>query len=149
MGVIPIGEAAARLGMTASALRYYDERRLVCPKQRLAGRRMYGVYELRRLALIKIFNQLGVSLDTAAAVLDSPGPRWREVVRRQIARLDEVIAQAQGASTRGRARRRPAPVLADLTVTAPYPRPCHRGPHDQHEYARDHQVPRPRTQYVQ
>jgi DNA-binding transcriptional MerR regulator len=58
---------------------------------------MYGPDDLRRLALIKIFGQLGVSLDTAAAVLDAPSPQWREVVRVQISALDEVIAQAQGA----------------------------------------------------
>ena len=58
---------------------------------------MYGPDDLRRLALIKIFGQLGVSLDTAAAVLDAPSPQWREVVRVQIYALDEVIAQAQGA----------------------------------------------------
>lgn len=94
--LIPIGEAAARLGLSASALRYYDERGLVCPQQR-AGRRMYGPDDLRRLALIKIFHQLGVSLDTAAAVLDAPDPQWREIVRDQISRLDEAIGQARGA----------------------------------------------------
>ena len=114
MDLIPIGEAAARLGMSPSALRYYDERGtttnaglrrtrdydergLVRPQERRAGRRMYGPDDLRRLALIKIFGQLGVSLDTAAAVLDAPSPQWREVVRVQISVLDEVIAQAQGA----------------------------------------------------
>lgn len=97
MDLIPIGEAAARLGLSASALRYYDERGLVCPQERQAGRRMYGADDLRRLALIKIFHQLGVSLDTAAAVLDAPAPLWRELVRDQIVRLDEVVRQAQGA----------------------------------------------------
>lgn len=97
MDSIPIGEAAARLQMTTSALRYYDDRGLVCPQQRRAGKRMYGSEELRRLAFIKIFHQLGVPLDTAAAVLDSPSPQWRDVVREQIAQLDEVIAQARGA----------------------------------------------------
>jgi DNA-binding transcriptional MerR regulator len=97
MDLIPIGEAATRLGLSASALRYYDERGLVRPQQRRAGRRMYGSDDLRRLALIKIFHQLGVSLDTAAAVLDAPAPQWREVVREQISQLDQVIRQAQGA----------------------------------------------------
>jgi DNA-binding transcriptional MerR regulator len=58
---------------------------------------MYGSDDLRRLALIKIFNQLGISLDTAAAVLDAPGPQWRETVREQISALDEVVRQARGA----------------------------------------------------
>ncbi|KUI01144.1 MerR family transcriptional regulator [Mycolicibacterium acapulense] len=97
MDAIPIGEAAARLQMASSTLRYYDERGLVRPQKRLAGRRMYGVDELRRLALLKIFQKLGLPLDTAAAVLDAPSPQWRELVRRQIGQLDDVIAQARGA----------------------------------------------------
>lgn len=97
MDLIPIGEAAARLGLSSSALRYYDERGLVRPVHRRAGKRMYGTDELRRLAFIKIFQQLGVSLDTAAAVLDAPGPQWRDTVRKQICALDEVVRQAQGA----------------------------------------------------
>jgi len=97
MDPISIGEAAARLQMTPSALRYYDERGLVRPQGRRGSTRMYGTEELRRLAFIKIFHQLGVPLETAAAVLDAPSPQWREIVREQIAQLDQVIAQAQGA----------------------------------------------------
>ena len=97
MDLISIGEAAARLGLSPSALRYYDERGLVCPRSRQAGRRMYGSEELRRLAFIKIVHRLGLSLNTAAAVLDAPSPQWRQTVRQQIAELDEVIAQAKGA----------------------------------------------------
>jgi DNA-binding transcriptional MerR regulator len=97
MDIISIGEAADRVGMSPSALRYYDERGLVCPRARRAGRRMYGSEELRRLAFLKIAQRLGLPLDTAAAVLDAPSPQWRETVRRQIAQLDEVITQARGA----------------------------------------------------
>jgi DNA-binding transcriptional MerR regulator len=78
MDLIPIGQAAARLGLSASALRYYDERGLVCPPARRAGQRMYGSEELRRLAFVKIAHRLGLPLDTAAAVLDAPGPQWRQ-----------------------------------------------------------------------
>ncbi|KWX22165.1 MerR family transcriptional regulator [Mycolicibacterium wolinskyi] len=97
MDVISIGEAAARLQMSPSALRYYDERGLVCPRMRRGGKRMYGPDELRRLAFLKIVHRLGLPLDTAAAVLDAPSEQWRQTVREQIAELDRVIAQAQGA----------------------------------------------------
>ncbi|WP_102143445.1 MerR family transcriptional regulator [Mycobacterium hubeiense] len=97
MELISIGEAAARFDMSPSALRYYDERGLVSPRERRAGRRMYGPEELRRLALLKIFQRLGLPLDTAAAVLDAPSEDWRPRVCQQIAELDEVIAQAKGA----------------------------------------------------
>ncbi len=97
MDLIPIGEAADRLGLNPSALRYYDERGLVSPVARQAGRRMYGPEELRRLAFLKIAQHVGLPLDTAAAILDAPGPQWRQTVRQQIAELDKMIAQAQGA----------------------------------------------------
>jgi DNA-binding transcriptional MerR regulator len=94
MALIPIGQAATRLGLSASALRYYDERGLVSPV-RQRGQRMYGPDELRRLAFIKIAQHLGLPLRTAAAVLDTPGPTWRPIVHQQIAELNRVIAQAQ------------------------------------------------------
>ncbi|MGH3694213.1 MAG: MerR family transcriptional regulator [Pseudonocardiaceae bacterium] len=52
MDLISIGQAADRLGLNPSALRYYDERGLVTPAARRAGRRVYGLEELRRLAFI-------------------------------------------------------------------------------------------------
>lgn len=97
MDLIPIGEAAARLQMSPSALRYYDDRGLVRPKSRRSGRRMYGPDELRRLAFLKIVHRLGVPLDTAAAVLDAPGEQWRDSVRDQLVELDRVIVQARAA----------------------------------------------------
>lgn len=97
MDLIPIGEAAAKLQMRPSALRYYDDRGLVRPSRRQGGRRMYGPAEMRRLAFLKIVHQLGLPLDTAAAVLDAPGDRWREAVQEQIAELDRVIERARGA----------------------------------------------------
>ncbi|MGH3344663.1 MAG: MerR family transcriptional regulator [Carbonactinosporaceae bacterium] len=97
MDLIPIGEAARMLGVNTSALRYYEERGLVHPPARRGGRRMYGQAELRRIALIRIAHQLGLGLDTAAAVLDAPSERWREVVRDQDAALEALIARAEGA----------------------------------------------------
>ncbi|MGQ0576272.1 MAG: MerR family transcriptional regulator [Pseudonocardia sp.] len=97
--LVPIGEAARRLGLRTSALRYYDERGLVRPRARVAGRRMYGPDELRRLAFLTVARRLGIPLDTAAAVLDAPGPDWRSAVSDQVAALDELIEQARGART--------------------------------------------------
>jgi DNA-binding transcriptional MerR regulator len=97
--LIPIGEAARRLGLRTSALRYYDQRGLVRPRTRQGGRRMYGPDELRRLAFITIALRLGIPLDTAAAILDAPGPRWRDAVREQLSTLERLIALTQGAQT--------------------------------------------------
>ena len=97
MDLIPIGEAAARLGM--SSVRPALLRRTRAGSARRNGAPAGGCTgsdDLRRLAFIKIFHQLGVSLDTAAAVLDAPAPQWREIVREQISQLDEVISAGTG-----------------------------------------------------
>jgi DNA-binding transcriptional MerR regulator len=99
MDLIPIGEAAARIGLNTSALRYYDERGLVPVQTRQSGQRLYGLDELRRLAFIKIAHRLGIPLETAAAILDAPGEQWRETVREQIGALNDLIEKAQGAQT--------------------------------------------------
>lgn len=99
MDPIPIGEAAKRLGMRTSALRYYEERDLVRPAARMNGTRVYGLQELRRLAFIQIARRLGIDLDTAAAVLDEASDQWRKTVGEQIAELEELIARAQGAKS--------------------------------------------------
>jgi len=97
MELIPIGEAARRLHLNTSALRYYEERGLVRPTTRHAGRRMYGQTELRRLALVVLLQRLGVRLDTAAAIMDESGEQWRSVVRDQIEELDALIERAHKA----------------------------------------------------
>lgn len=99
MDLIPIGEAARRLRLSPSTLRYYDERGLVHPASRHGSRRLYGTDELRRLAFLRLMYQLGVSLDAAATVLDAPSPTWRQTVTQQIAALDQLIARATGART--------------------------------------------------
>ncbi|HEV8561544.1 MAG TPA: MerR family transcriptional regulator [Actinophytocola sp.] len=96
MDLVPIGEAARLLGVNTSALRYYEERGLVRPR-RVGGQRMFGRDDLRRLAFVQVVHRLGLDLNTAAAVLDTPSERWREVVRDQITRLDELIRQARAA----------------------------------------------------
>lgn len=99
MELIPIGQAAATLGMAASALRYYEERGLVRPAARRGGKRMYDREQLRRLAFIKIAHSLGLPLDTAAAVLDAPRSQRREALGRQITELEAIIERARTAQT--------------------------------------------------
>ncbi|MGW1680585.1 MerR family transcriptional regulator [Saccharopolyspora sp. NPDC002376] len=97
MDLIPIGEAAERLGVRTSTLRYYEERGLVRPAGRVRGTRVYGRPEMRRLAFLQIALKLGIRLDTAAAVLDESSSQWRVVVGEQISELEDLIERAQGA----------------------------------------------------
>src|ERR1700759_3905262 len=87
---IPIEEAARRLGLRASAIRYYEERGLVRPAARRAGRRWYGPAEIRRLAVIRYWQRSGLmSLDEIGDVLGGPDSThaWPDLMRRRIEAL--------------------------------------------------------------
>jgi DNA-binding transcriptional MerR regulator len=96
MELVTIGEAAQVLELNTSALRYYEDRGLVTPERR-GGKRMYSREHLRRLAFVQLMQRLGIRLDAASAVLDEPSDQWRDVVRAQIAAIEELIARANGA----------------------------------------------------
>jgi DNA-binding transcriptional MerR regulator len=96
MELVTIGDAAEMLALNASALRYYEDRGLVTPERR-GGKRMYSREQLRRLAFIQLMQRLGIRLDAASAVLDEPSDQWRDVVREQIAAIEELIIRANGA----------------------------------------------------
>lgn len=88
-GLVPIDEVARRLGLRASAIRYYEERGLVEPAARRAGRRWYGPAEIRRLAVVRYWQRSGLmSLDEIAAILAGPaGAGWAHLVTQRIEAL--------------------------------------------------------------
>lgn len=94
---MPIGEAARRVGLAPSALRYYEERAVVRPARRVGGRRWYGRDELRRLAFVQVVQGMGLDLETIAAVLNGTGRPWREVVDEHLRWLDDRIVAAERA----------------------------------------------------
>jgi DNA-binding transcriptional MerR regulator len=62
-------EAAKRLGISAKALRLYEQRGLVAPGRTAAGWRAYGPDEMARAAEIVALRELGLSLAQIAEVL--------------------------------------------------------------------------------
>ena len=97
MELVGIGEAARRVGVATSALRYYEERGIVAPAVRHGGRRMYGPQELRMLAFVQFMRRLGLSLEDTRAVLQDSGGQWRQVVDGTVTALEELIARAESA----------------------------------------------------
>jgi DNA-binding transcriptional MerR regulator len=88
--LIPIDEVARRLSIRASAIRYYEERGLIEPVSRHAGRRWYGPNEVRRLAIIQYWQRWGLmSLDEIAGILDGPGANreWAQIVQDRISAM--------------------------------------------------------------
>jgi MerR family transcriptional regulator, copper efflux regulator len=94
-GLEPIDVVARRLGLRASAIRYYEERGLIAPACRRSGRRWYGPTEIRRLAIIQYWQAYGLmSLDEIRDILAGPaaGRRWSQVVQD---RIESLRAQAE------------------------------------------------------
>jgi DNA-binding transcriptional MerR regulator len=62
-------QAAARLGVSAKALRLYEQRGLIAPQRTAAGWRAYGPTEMARAREIVSLRSLGLSLAQVARVL--------------------------------------------------------------------------------
>jgi DNA-binding transcriptional MerR regulator len=93
-GLVPIDEVARRLGVRASAIRYYEERGLITPASRHSGRRWYGLAEIRRLAIIRYWQQSGLmSLQQIGDILAGPehSQQWNQVLADRIDALQAQI----------------------------------------------------------
>lgn len=88
--LLPIDEVARRLGLRASAIRYYEERGLLAPASRRGGRRWYGPSEVRRLAIIQYWQRYGLmSLEEIGDILAGPSATrgWADIITARIEAL--------------------------------------------------------------
>ena len=107
---LSIGEAARRSGVATSTLRFYESRGLI-NSQRVAGNhRRYHRSMLRRIAIIRVAQTLGLSLreigDALAALPDARTPTkkdwsklsatWGRQLDRRIADLQNLRARLSG-----------------------------------------------------
>lgn len=95
--LVEIGDLARQTGTTASALRYYEELGLMRPDERRAGRRKYSAAAAERVALIRLYQDVGFSLGEIRDLLnDSPRKRraWARVAEQKIRELDARITEA-------------------------------------------------------
>jgi MerR family transcriptional regulator, redox-sensitive transcriptional activator SoxR len=136
-----IGDAARKVGLAPSAIRYYESEGLLDAPRGVDGRRRYGPAELRTLAFIALGRDLGLGL---AGIRDAlhPGPEgWAGAVDAQVAVLDAQIAKATRARETllsGRDCPAPEPVrdcpylrdaLDALVAGTPLPDPSERAAH--------------------
>ena len=110
METLTIGDFAARSGLAASALRYYEKEGLIRSTRTGGNQRRYERSELRRVAFIKIAQQVGVSLDeirdALAALPENRTPtkadwsrlsaRWRRRLEERIALMERLRDQLTG-----------------------------------------------------
>lgn len=108
-----IGELAERAGTTTRALRYYESRGLLPAQRDSNGHRMYTEDDLRLLQQIRTLQEFGFELEEtrpfaeclrAGNAAGDVCPPARDVYRRKLAELDEVIAQLQSIRAEVRTR---------------------------------------------
>lgn len=91
---LPVGETAARLGVTVRTLHHWDEIGLARPAARsTAGYRLYTRDDLERLRRILVYRELGLDLDSIRAVLDDAGGDVAAQLRVQRAQLAQRMEQ--------------------------------------------------------
>jgi len=102
--VLTIGEAAARCGVATSALRFYEEQRLIHSQRNDAGHRRYPRAVIRRVTFIVFAQKIGLSLEEIRAELaklpDNRVPEradwarlsssWSRRIRERIAELERL-----------------------------------------------------------
>lgn len=102
--MLSIGEAAARAGLNASALRYYEAEGLIRSVRSAGGRRHFARSELRRIAFIRAAQSAGLTLDeirrALAALPDKRTPTkedwarlsrgWRDMLDARIAAMTRL-----------------------------------------------------------
>jgi MerR family redox-sensitive transcriptional activator SoxR len=104
---LSIGEVAARSGVAASALRFYEAEGLISSRRTDGNQRRYEPATLRVVALIQAGKAAGVPLERIRAALETlpagkaPTVRdWQRLSRHWQRDLDERIATLQALRTR-------------------------------------------------
>jgi MerR family redox-sensitive transcriptional activator SoxR len=100
--VMKIGEVAARSGVAASALRYYEQRGLITAERADSGHRCYSRTVLRRVAFIVFAQRVGLSLDEISRELarlpedrTPTGADWSRLSSTWTHRIDQRIAELE------------------------------------------------------
>lgn len=95
---IPIGTLAKRTGVAVSALRFYEEKRLLTSLRTSGNQRRYLRSDIRRVSFILIAQRLGLGLDEIEKELATlPQGRtptlfdWQRISRSMRVAIDEKI----------------------------------------------------------
>jgi MerR family transcriptional regulator, redox-sensitive transcriptional activator SoxR len=97
--LLTIGEVATRSGVPSSALRFYESLGLIRSDRSAAGHRRVERHMLRRIAVIRVAQRVGLTLAEIADALDGLPPdraptraQWARLSRSWRAELDDRLA---------------------------------------------------------
>lgn len=94
--VLNPSEAARRLGVSAKALRLYEQRGLIVPLRTAAGWRAYGPDEMARAAEVVALRVLGLSLAEVARVMSGDAHRLEAALAAHQATLENQVRRLVG-----------------------------------------------------
>ena len=107
---LSVGEVAVRSGLAVSALRYYESQGLIASLRTAGNQRRYSRSVLRRVAVIKVAQRMGVPLAEIAQALQAlpasrtptaadwrrMSARWRDGLQERIRLLTQLRDQLDG-----------------------------------------------------
>ncbi|HMG36060.1 MAG TPA: MerR family transcriptional regulator [Blastocatellia bacterium] len=105
MPELSISEVAQRMGLRASAIRYYEQIGVLPRARRVSGRRRYDQTTLERLAVIQRARQAGFSLDEIRQLFfgfartTRPSERWEKLAQRKLAELEALTQEIESMRT--------------------------------------------------
>jgi MerR family transcriptional regulator, redox-sensitive transcriptional activator SoxR len=99
--MLSISEIGRRVGLRASAIRYYEQIGILERARRVSGQRRYDETVLYRLAGVRRAQEAGFTLDEIRQLFfgfsqSTPvSQRWKKIAERKMVELDARIAQIQ------------------------------------------------------
>ena len=91
-----IGEVAKRTGLAPSAIRFYEEERLIQPAGRRSGRRVFDERALAQLAVVELAKRAGFTLaEVRQLVTDFGKTRWRRLAERKLGEVREAARRLE------------------------------------------------------
>jgi DNA-binding transcriptional MerR regulator len=105
VATMTIGELSEITGLSVSAIRFYQRRGLLPPRDAESGWQRFGAETLDRLAVIELAKSAGFSLDEIVRLLDAMNadldtvpdaePIWRGLAQHKIAEIDRSLARLE------------------------------------------------------
>jgi DNA-binding transcriptional MerR regulator len=93
--LLKVGELARHTGLTVRTLHHYDAIGLLAPSARSeAGYRLYNAADIARLHAVQALRLLGLPLAEIGGLLSGENGALPAILQRQMASLDQQIAQA-------------------------------------------------------
>lgn len=89
------------MGLSTSALRFYESLGLLSTPERVGGKRRYDQSALDRLAMIDVAQRAGFTLREVVVLLDglradiAPTEEWRDIATDKLAELELLISRTE------------------------------------------------------